>query len=299
VLGLVVHPSRAIEHPLRELRAWADLRGVELVQVLASCAQQSVAHPGDAEACDLLVSIGGDGTALAAMRAGAVAARPVLAVTCGSLGALTSVPASSVVAALERFSTGDWAPRHLPALAIEPELGAVAFALNDIAIVRAGGGQVRLTVQIDGNLVARLAGDGCVVSTPLGSSAYALAAGGPLLPLDMPASLFTPLLAHGGSCPPVVIGPASAIRLDATGGHPARLELDGQVADALVPPITVRLRAAVATVVTFSDQETFLAVLRKRQIIADSPRLLAEDARAQRAGESRSPISLAAAPARM
>jgi hypothetical protein len=96
-----------------------------------------------------------------------------------------------------------------------------------------------------------------------------------------------------------VVGPASAIRLDATGGHPARLELDGQVADALVPPITVRLRAAVATVVTFSDQETFLAVLRKRQIIADSPRLLAEDARAQRAGESRSPISLAAAPARM
>jgi NAD+ kinase len=171
--------------------------------------------------------------------------------------------------------------------------------LNDIAIVRAGGGQVRLTVQIDGNVVARLAGDGCVVSTPLGSSAYALAAGGPLLPLDMPASLFTPLLAHGGSCPPVVVGPPSAIRLDATGGHRARLELDGQVADALVPPITVRLRAAVATVVTFSDQEPFLAVLRKRQIIADSPRLLAEDARAQRAGGPRSPISLAATPARM
>jgi hypothetical protein len=71
------------------------------------------------------------------------------------------------------------------------------------------------------------------------------------------------------------------------------------VADALVPPITVRLRADAATVVTFSDQEPFLAVLRKRQIIADSPRLLAEDARAQRAGGPRSPISLAATPARM
>lgn len=131
-------------------------------------------------------------------------------------------------------------------------------------------------------------GDGCLVSSPLGSSAYALAAAGPLLPLDIPASLFTPLLTHGGSGPPVAVGAPSAIRLDATGGHAgARLELDGQVADALVPPIIVRLRAAVATAATFSDREPFLAVLRKRQIIADSPRLLAEDARAQRPGGRR------------
>ncbi|HET6867930.1 MAG TPA: NAD(+)/NADH kinase [Solirubrobacteraceae bacterium] len=256
---------------------------MELVQILASCAKQSVAHPGDAAACDLLVSIGGDGTALAAIRAGAVAARPVLAVTCGSLGALTSVPAGGVIGALERFSAGDWVPRHLPALEVEPEGGAAAFAFNDVAIVRGGGGQVRLAVQIDGDLVARLAGDGCVVSTPLGSSAYALAAGGPLLPPGLAAFLFTPLLTHGGSCPPVVVGAESAIRIDATGGHGgARLELDGQVADTLVAPLTVRLRAAAATVTTFSDQEPFLAVLRKRQIIADSPRILAEDARAQR-----------------
>src|SRR5437588_735979 len=86
----------------------------------------------------------------------------------------------------------------------------------------------------DCDLLARLAGDGCIVSTPIGSSAYALAAGGPLLAPDLEALLVTPLPTHGGSCPPFVVGSRSVIRLVATPGlGGARLELDGQVSDAL------------------------------------------------------------------
>jgi NAD+ kinase len=279
-LGLVVHPTRSIDGVLRELRHWAGLNQARLVQVRATYDQQHVAEEGDAAECDVIVAIGGDGTTLAAIRAGIVARRPVLPVACGSLGILTSLAVPGLLEAVERFARGDWVPRPLPALDItrEPEPPLVAF--NDVAIVRAGVGQARVTAEVDGQLFARIAGDGCIVSTPLGSSAYALAAGGPLLDPEMEALLITPLAPHGGSSPPFVVRAGSVVRLDPVmtyGG--ARLEVDGQVADKVRGPVTISFRAGVATLVGFRDQEPFLAVLRQRQIIIDGPRVLAEEAR--------------------
>ncbi len=279
LIGLVVHPDRPIDGPVREVRAWADRRDVGLVQVRASCQQQQVAPPGEAGDCDLILAIGGDGTTLAAIRTGAGVDRPVLGVACGSLGVLTAAPAADVVRALERFSAGEWAPHSLSALDVVPELGEPVFALNDIAIVRAGPGQVRVTAEVDGALFARMAGDGCLVSTPVGSSAYALAAGGALLTPGIDAFLLTPLPVHGGSTPPLVVPGGSSIRLQVVRGHVgARLEVDGQVADTHIGSLTVALRAGVATVVTFADQEPLLARLRRLAIITDSPRIVAEDA---------------------
>lgn len=278
-LGLVVHPSRPIVGPLGELRRWAEQHRIQIVQLRAAYEQQKVAEQGSAEECDLIVAIGGDGTTLAAIRAGVMASRPVLPVACGSLGILTSVEATGLVDAVERFARGDWTPRVLPALDITRELGPPLIAFNDVAVVRAGVGQVRTTVEVDGQVFARIAGDGCIVSTPVGSSAYALAAGGPLLEPDLEALLITPLTSHGGSSPALVVRSNSVIRLDAKAGFGgARLELDGQVADTVAGPLTISLRPSMATLVAFHDQETFLAVLRQRQIIVDSPRILAEEA---------------------
>jgi NAD+ kinase len=279
-IGLVVHPARDISEPMRELREWAQAYDSQLVQVPASCQQQRVAEQGEAEACDLLLSIGGDGTALAAIRAGALADRPVLSVACGSLGILTSFPASGLGDALDRFRRGDWAPRLLPGLEVARDDGRSLFALNDLVVVRASAGQIRLKLEVDGELFARLAGDGCIISTAIGSSAYTLAARGPLLAPELQALAITPLSTHGGTCPPFVIGAGSTVRLEPLPEHGApRLELDGQVADSVVWPLTISLRPDVATVVRFPDQAAFLAVLRERQILTDSPRILAEDAR--------------------
>ncbi len=279
-LGLVVHPTRNIDEPLRELRSWASVHGAELVQIRRPFEHQWVADEGDADECDLLVAIGGDGTTLGAIRAGVAAGRPVLAVACGSLGVLTSVEAPRVVDAIERFGRGDWLPRLLPALEVERERGSKLFAVNDLSIVRAGAGQVLLIVEVDGNLFARVAGDGCVVSTAIGSSAYGLAAGGPLLDPDVEAFVVTPLTAHGGSCPPLVVKATSVVRLDVTRAESGvRLELDGQVADEVAGRLTISFRPGIATVVSFADGESFVGVLRRRQIIIDSPRILAEDAR--------------------
>lgn len=281
-LGLVVHPARRIDGTLRELRDWAELHAVELVQIRANYDQQRVADEGTAEECDLIVAIGGDGTTLAAIRAGVPKARPVLPVACGSLGILTSVPAAGLIDAIDRFSRADWIPRLLPGLEVTREAQPRLSAINDLAIVRGGVGQVRVAVEVGGQIFARIAGDGCIVSTPVGSSAYALAAGGPVIAPDLDVLLITPLTIHGGSCPPLVVGATSVIRLDATTGFGgARLELDGQVADRVEGPVTISFRRDVATLVGFPDQEPFLAVLRDRQIIIDSPRILAEEADAR------------------
>jgi NAD+ kinase len=277
-VGVVVHPNRDIDGPLHALREWTGRHGVDLVQVPIPGQHREVAERGDASECDLIVSIGGDGTTLAAIRRAAATDRPVLGVACGSLGALTIIARDGIPRALDRFSRGEWLPRHLPALEIARDAGAGLFALNDIALVRAGEGQLRTTARLDGVPFVRLAGDGCIVSTPIGSSAYALAAGGPLIAPGTDAYLLTPLPTHGGFCPPLVVGADSELQLDSTPGHGgARLEVDGQVVDTRVGPLAITFRRAVATMVGFADQEPFLAGLRRRQIIIDSPRILAED----------------------
>jgi NAD+ kinase len=281
-IGLVVHPSRSVDRPLHLVRQWSEEHGVEMVQVPAAYNQRRVTDEGDPGESDLIVSIGGDGTTLAALRTGAIAGRPVLGIACGSLGALATVAVSDVTRSLERFSRGEWQPRKFPALSVTVNDDQALFALNDVAVVRAGGGQVRVTAHVDGDLYARIAGDGALVSAPIGSSGYAISAGGPLLHTGLEGFVFTPLPKHGGFAPPLVIGPRSTLRLEVRAGFGgARLEVDGQVAGEQVRSLTIALREGVATMVGFPDQETLLPGLRRRRIIVDSPRVAADDARAE------------------
>ncbi|HJS95451.1 MAG TPA: NAD(+)/NADH kinase [Solirubrobacteraceae bacterium] len=276
-IGLVVHPSRSVDRPLGLVREWSQERGVELTQVPAAYSQRRVAGEADPGEADLIVSIGGDGTTLAALRSAATADRPVLGIACGSLGALATVAVPDVTRSLERFSRGEWQPRHFPALAVSRSDGEPLFALNDVAVVRAGGGQVRVSAHVDGSLYARIAGDGAIVSTPIGSSGYTISAGGPLLAGGLEGFVFTPLPKHGGFAPPVVIPAKSVLELEVGAGFGgARLEVDGQVAAEQAHSLAIRWREAVATMVSFSDQETLSAGLRRRRIIVDSPRVAAD-----------------------
>ena len=280
-VGLVVHPSRNIDTPLGRLRTWANEHGVTVIQVAVPGQHREVAEAGEVSGCDLIVSIGGDGTMLAAIRAAVAAGLPVLGVSCGSLGVLTAVAADALPMALDRFGAGDWTPRELPALTIALSGGPDLFALNDVCIVRDGIGQVRVTSRVDGVLFTRLAGDGCIVSTALGSSAYSLAAGGPLLAPGTDAYVLTPLPTHGGSRQALVVAAGSELVLEVTTGiGGARLEIDGQVVTADAHLLTIGLRPGVATLVAFGDQEPQFTSLRRRGIIADSPRIVADSTRA-------------------
>lgn len=282
-LGIVVHPTRSVQSPLEAIRDWAERHGAEILQVQAPCEQREVAAPGRASDCDLIVSIGGDGTTLAAIRTGAAARRPVLGVACGSLGVLTAIDPDGVIGAIDRFSAGDWIPRELPQLVITRTQGAELVAFNDLVVVRAGAGQLRLTAHLNGELFARIAGDGAIVSTPVGSSAYSLSAGGPLLTEAVEAFVLTPLPAHGGCFRPLVAGARSELRLTTEAAFSGwRLELDGQVAEPASDPgsesLTVTLRPGAAVLVSFGEEEQLLEGLRRRRIIVDSPRIQADHA---------------------
>jgi NAD+ kinase len=281
-IGLAVHPRRKLDNALASVRDWAERQGAEIVQV-ASLERQE-APPGDAADCDLVIALGGDGTTLAALHAAAPVSRPVLGVACGSLGALTSVTADKLDDALDRVAAGDWRPRPLPALCAEPDAGEPVHALNDLVLVRAGAGQVLVEVTVDGERFVGFGGDGLVAATPLGSTAYTLAAGGPMIAPGGRGLVLTPLSPHGGVCPPLVTSDANEVSVTLDPGNSgARVEVDGQIHATIdrLEPVTfsLRLQDDFATLVSLGEDETTIAGLRRRRILIDSPRMVVRDER--------------------
>jgi NAD+ kinase len=261
------------------LERWAEEHGVEVVQIAtAGGAERALAQKGELAKGDLVVTLGGDGTVLSALRAAAPLGVPVLGVACGSLGALTSVHADALEAAIERFRAGDWTARRLPALAITPAGAPAEWAVNDFVVVRHGAGQILVDVSVDDELYARLAGDGLIVATPLGSSAYSMAAGGPILAPDTRAIVCTPLAMHGGNAPPLVVPADVQVRVEL---HPSfagfEAQLDGHTSPLQKTDYRISLDAEKVTLVMFGDQPQALTGLRKRGLIADSPRVLARE----------------------
>jgi NAD+ kinase len=280
-LGLVVHPTRPIERALREIQEWASAHDVAVGQVATSAAGRQMAEPVEAGETDVLLALGGDGTALTALHAGAPSEKPVLAIACGSLGVLTSVTADKVASALDQFADGRWTPSPVPGLEIDTREGPAGTAINDLALIRDSPGQIAITITLDGVLYARVAGDGLIVATALGSSAYTMAAGGPLLAPGADAFVVTPITPHGGSCPPLVAGGGSQVELALDAGRVGvRHELDGRrmaIADDL---LRVRQRPDYATLVRLADaDEPRLTGLRRHGLVSDSPRVTARLAR--------------------
>ena len=286
-IGLVVHPRRPLDVALDQARDWAAAHDAEIVQIRASGQERVIADPGDVASCDLVLAVGGDGTALHALHAAAAVDRPVLGVACGSLGVLTAVTASRLHGALESVAAGEWAAWRLPGLAVSAGGGDPRVAINDVVIVRRGASQVLVEVRVDGQLYVRYAGDGVVVATPQGSSAYTLASRGPLLAAGSAGYVLTPLAPHGGCCPPLVVGSASEVELNIEPGYAgARVEFDGQVTAEEARALTAARVEDYATLVDFGDEEPLLAGLRRRRILMDSPRMLARDDRAAAAAQT-------------
>jgi NAD+ kinase len=279
-IGLVVHPSREIDSTLAKVAAWAGARGIEVVQVPARGAMRMVAPLGEVSACDLVVAVGGDGTVLTALRAAAEHATPVLGIACGSLGALSAVMAPETTAALDSFEAGSWSRREVPALEALVDGRKVAWSINDFVLVRRTMGQLLVDVTVGDELYVRLAGDGVIVATALGSSAYSMAAGGPVLVDGTDAFLVTPLVMHGGLAPPLVVRAGVDVMLDAHPGYGGfDVEVDGHPEETDAQRFVLRLVESSGTLVTLDDPGLGLAPLRRRGLVTDSPRVLARDKR--------------------
>jgi NAD+ kinase len=283
-VALVVHPTRQIDVPLRFLDRWTEERGLDVVQIPTVGSDRDVAPRAELESGDLVIALGGDGTVLSALRAAAPVDAPVLGVACGSLGALTAVHADALEDALGRVFGGDWTARGLPALAIHPDQGQDEWAVNDFVVVRRGAGQVVINLYVDDELYVRLAGDGLIVATPFGSTAYSMAAGGPVLAPTAPAVVCTPVAMHGGSAPPLVVPASSIVRIEV---HPSfagfDVEFDGHTYPLQALDYRVSIHEDKVTLISLGELGLGLTSLRERSLITDSPRVLARDQRANAA----------------
>ena len=207
----------AAESTLADLAAAArDLR-----IGLAACDRETLRHlPGAAyvsparfgKAIDLLLSLGGDGTVLQAVRALDGADAPILGINLGNLGFLTSVPDTQAVEALRALAAGAYEVAPYPLLEARLFRGARrrqvvrARALNDV--VMGWGTSPRATmieVEVDRQPVASFVCDGLIVATPVGSTGHALSAGGPILHRETPALVLEPICPHTLSNRPVVL----------------------------------------------------------------------------------------------
>jgi NAD+ kinase len=278
-VGVLVHPTRPVQDAVELIRRWTEERGLTLVQIPAGD-QPLVAPPGDADSCDLIIALGGDGTVLKALHVAGGMGTPVMGVAYGSLGVLTTVSVTQLRDGLERFIAGDWRPRPLPALDITAGDTRLTWAVNDVAFARRAGTQLLVDVYVDDELYVRMAGDGIVVATPLGSSAYSMAAGGSLLGTGTNAFICTPLAMHGGCAPPLVVRDDQVVTLDMRPGYGGfGLEVDG------VPFATRERRFSIsgehvyATMVELEARRSDLRWLRERGLISDSPRVVAREGR--------------------
>ena len=194
---------------------------------------------------NLLISLGGDGTMLQAARLVRREEIPILGVNLGKLGFLAEVRIDEVEVCLDQVLSGDY--RVEDRLMLEAHgkgLGNGYAALNDIVLDLSESARVmHVETWVDGDYLATFTGDGMIVSTPTGSTAYALSNGGPILPPQTGAIMVSPICPHTLTARPVVLPDSSIVTLKVKSA-PARLVLtaDGQPSAFLKPPVLIEVR---------------------------------------------------------
>lgn len=220
---------------------------------------------------DLLVVLGGDGTLLSLARAAGDREVPILGINLGTLGFLAEVPIDEMGAALERALGGGMAIERRMRLDVGlGRSGAAArswIALNDAVITKGASARIiDLETRADGQLVTTYHGDGLIVSTPTGSTAYSMSAGGPILLPGVASIVLTPICPHALTQRPLVLpdGAVVEVVVHARGGD-VQLAVDGQEGATLEEGdrVTIR-RSPVATLLVVPPNRSRFEVLRNK-----------------------------------
>ncbi|ABS02726.1 NAD+ kinase [Kineococcus radiotolerans] len=252
-LGLVVHPVRDTRAEAEIVIAWAGEHGKEVVGLRTDAARlpagvRGVGEEEFARTVDAVVSLGGDGTMLGALRLVVGRGVPVLGVNLGHLGFLVELEPRELPAALERVAAMDFTVE--PHLCLRTVLRTgdglrEAVAFNDIALARTPGrGTVTAALSVAGQRIGYLRCDAIVLATPTGSTAYSYAAGGPIVSPGADTLLVTPVAPMSGIGRPIVLGLEETVRLELMeSSGPPVVEVDGIAAGELPPGSVVEVRA--------------------------------------------------------
>lgn len=258
-----------------ELLAWLAARDIEarLDSEAARYAGMLVGldRTHVAEGCDLGIVLGGDGTLLSAARAVGNRSIPLLAVNLGGLGFLTSITTEDLFPELERSLAGQHEVTRRRMLQVnlrrEGNIVAEYQALNDVVIAKSS---IARIVDIDayagGSFVCEYKADGLIISTPTGSTAYSLSAGGPIIYPTVNAICLTPICPHTLTNRPLIIPAEMGVKVVSRAhGEEAYLTVDGQVGSPLEPGDAVDCCLGNFDVLLIKPPEkTFFDVLRQK-----------------------------------
>ena len=227
-----------------------------------------------AERChrfDMFITLGGDGSMLRTARMGSEHRVPILGINLGRLGFLAEVEPDAWHVSLKRVLDGDcWVEERLMVQAEftrDGESLGCHEALNEVVVSRGALARVvRLATYIDGGYLTTYVADGLIVATATGSTAYALAAGGPIVPPELKNMLLIPLAPHLSLERAMVLSPGSVVRIRVRTDHTAILTVDGQFQVELADGDWVQVVASprVGRFIRLQDRAYFYCTLMQR-----------------------------------
>jgi len=277
-IGIISRPRREdVARVVPPLVNWLQAHGAEVVcdSETSDCIEPVAAQirkREDLPGCtDLLIVLGGDGTLLSAARLAAERGVPILAVNLGGLGFLTTVSQDEIYSILEELFSGKH--RVSERVMLDAEIiraGSVIrrqIALNDAVLNKAALARIMdLELRVDGEYVTTYKSDGLILSTPTGSTAYSLAAGGPIVYPTVEAFVVSPICPHTLTNRPIVIPDSATIEIDFKAENDSvYLTLDGQIGIELVRGDHIRVRKAQNKLMLVRpSKKTYYQILRNK-----------------------------------
>jgi NAD+ kinase len=268
-IGILCHPGRS-DSSRYALQVQDLLQGRGL-SVWQGSADDEVELRRAASQLDLLITLGGDGTIVRAVRALAVAGVPVLGVNLGRLGFLAEIEPAQIPQAISALLAGQYTVEERMMLHGELYREALminsAEAINDLVMARGSGSRtVRISVDVDDHYVMTQTADGMIVSTPTGSTAYCLSAGGPIVAPDLDSITLTPVAAHLSVAHAIVVPACRCVRLRLIKGQGTMVTVDGQSDMAIEPGDELRCTASEhkARFVRFGNDGYFYETVLRR-----------------------------------
>jgi len=275
IIGIVGNPRYAqLPALLERLVAAAQVHGLTLVAEprLAECFRDPPPSL-DNNRVDYLVTFGGDGTLLRGARLLRGASVPILGVNLGRVGFLTTAHPEDFDSSLDAMIRGEYVTERRKTLRTTvagrtvPELESV-IALNDVVLHKGGVARViRMHVYVDGRLLGAYSADGIIVSTPTGSTAYALSAGGPIVVPGVDCLVIAAICPHSLAVRPVVVPSDAAIEVEPLPPwtDEVLVSVDGQISTAVAPGDRVRIaRSAEPVLLVRIGDETFFTRMRRK-----------------------------------
>lgn len=223
----------------KDLSEWFNARGVEVIfeQEIGKKIRRRKSVPAAEipELVDIILVFGGDGTFLRVARLACEHGTPILGINLGGLGFLTEITVEEIYPMMERILSGDYEIEDRQMLRTTVRRGKTGAkhyeVLNDVVINKEAVARIiDLEIYIEGSHVTTYKADGIILSTPTGSTAYSLSAGGPIVHPALPVTIITPICPHTLTNRPLVVSNEMKVEIKITTQEPdTYLTLDGQI----------------------------------------------------------------------